>query len=436
MTELFLRFRAISIAIAMAGLCWMQAVAFAARFPLRHSNRPIVVGYLSESDLHYDTPFYIKYLVTNGSAARLDQINYASASVQGGHCSLADPTVDLTMPFSAENSVSGAADDPASNFRGNFHQLAELKRRYPRLRILISLEGRAPDFAVDAQPANRVEFVRSCVDLYLHGKFADGVIRPGLFDGIDVDWESPHLEDAANFQALIEEFRRQMDAVRPGLRLAVAVNQNPHALPGTNFKAIAAIADQIGVMNYDYAGPWSKTTGFIAPLFSDAFIEEQEENVEKSISAYQKAGVPSLKLLMGLPFYGYGWSEVMGTNNGLFQTGRGVRGDHPYAFFRSQVKSAQMYRDKRSQAPWIFDGQNFWTYDDPVSIRYKVSFAARQGLAGVMVWELSDDGVEGELLSTAYRSLHHPLPARVFVRAPEEAAEDFKATEKSGGVSE
>jgi chitinase len=137
---------------------------------------------------------------------------------------------------------------------------------------------------------------------------------------------------------------------------------------------------------------------------------------------------------MGLPFYGYGWESVASTNHGLFQEGRGVRGDHPYAFFRSLSKSAQRFRDHRSQAPWMLDGESFWTYDDPVSIRYKVSFAARQGLAGVMAWELSDDGVDGELLSTAYQSLHHPLPARVFTRAFEEAG--TKAVEETGGGTE
>lgn len=53
----------------------------------------------------------------------------------------------------------------------------------------------------------------------------------GVFDGIDIDWEYPVAcgiecgkpEDNANFTALMAEFRRQLDAVRPGLLLTVAV---------------------------------------------------------------------------------------------------------------------------------------------------------------------------------------------------------------------
>jgi transcriptional regulator with GAF, ATPase, and Fis domain len=46
---------------------------------------------------------------------------------------------------------STQSDNPTSPFRGYFHQLEELKHRFPRLRLLISLEGEAQDFAFDAQ---------------------------------------------------------------------------------------------------------------------------------------------------------------------------------------------------------------------------------------------------------------------------------------------
>src|SRR5262249_25608504 len=88
----------------------------------------------------------------------------------------------------------------------------------------------------------------------------------------------------------------------------------------------------------------------------------------------------------------------------------------PYSYIRSLAMEAQVFRDPLSRAPWIFDGQNFWTYEDPVSIQYKASFAARQHLHGVMIWDLSGDTPEGELLESAWKSLRHPLPTQVFVR--------------------
>jgi chitinase len=383
-----------------------------------HAARHLVVGYFPQWGIYYAQPYYVKMLLANGSAAHLDQINYAQGSVGGGRCSLADPNADLNTPYTAETSVSGLADDANSPFRGYFHQLKELKSRYPRLKILISLEGKASDFAEDAKPENRRAFVTSCVDMFIRGRFAPGVTQPGLFDGFDVDWESPQAADAANFRALLEEFRQQMNAVRPGLQLSIAVDQAPETLPGTDFAAIARLVDQVGVMNYDYAGPWSKTTGFLAPLFGHNI---HALSIERSIASYKAAGVPERKLLMGLPFYGYSWTAVASANNGLFQAGQAVHADRPYNYIRTLAEPSSTYRDQRSQAPWLFDGQTFWTYEDPVSVRYKVSYAHRQHLGGVMIWELSGDTTDAELLNMVYHSLHHPLKDKVFakVRTPE-----------------
>ncbi len=57
----------------------------------QHSHRHLLVGYFPQWGLRNAQPFYVKTLIANGSAARLDQINYYEGSVKGGHCSLAYP---------------------------------------------------------------------------------------------------------------------------------------------------------------------------------------------------------------------------------------------------------------------------------------------------------------------------------------------------------
>src|ERR1035441_6469730 len=139
-----------AILVAAVSLAWASASAYGLpQLGLRRGPRPLLVGYFSNSTIYSSAPFYVKHLVTSGSAARLDQINYASASVKNGRCSLADPVADLLTPYDAANSVNGVADDPRSAFHGYFHQIQEFKRKYPRLKILISLEGTAAEFAVD-----------------------------------------------------------------------------------------------------------------------------------------------------------------------------------------------------------------------------------------------------------------------------------------------
>jgi chitinase len=410
--------RFFAYALATAALFLVDPHAYTLRLDVwKHAPHQLLVGYFPQWGLYYDHPYYVKNLVTNGGAGLIGQLNYAQGFVTGGRCSVADPNADLNTTYTRANSVSGVADNPASPFRGYFHQLKELKRRYPHLKILISLEGNPADFAKDARPENRRAFVASCVETFLRGHFARGVNEPGIFDGFDIDWEYPREEDAANFRALLAEFRRQMKAVHSGLRLTVAVGQSPHMLPGTDFAAIAALVDQVGVMNYDYNGPWSDTTGLLAPLFANPADPHHSGTIEHSISSYEAAGVPADKLLMGLPFYGYSWTGVGRTDNGLFQTGRGVHTDEPYHYIRTLAPPFAEYRDKLSQAPWLFDGETFWTYEDAVSVRYKVSYAAHEHLAGVMVWELSGDTDDAELLGTAYQSLLHPIEISDFESA-------------------
>lgn len=400
---------------------------------------PILVGYFGQWGV-YDH-FFVKNLLTSGAAGQLD---YSQGSVKNGRCGIADPNADLNLTFTAEDSVDGRADNPASAFRGNLHQLAELKRRFPHLKILVSLEGSAADFAADAQPAHRSAFVASCVDTFVRGRFAAGAADASLFDGIDVDWEYPKAEDAANYIELLTQLREAMNMVRPGLRLSVAVGASPHIYSGVDMAAVSHIVDQVGIMNYDYAGPWNPKTGFLAPLYSD-----RGGSVEKSVLAYRAAGVPPSQLLMGMPFYGYGWQAVGGDGHGLFQEGRGIHGDRPYSFIEALTATAAMddpnvstadpaegrkskskpaapvpgppsapshavekrptpaaipftiYRDPRSQAPWLYDGNTFWTFDDPTSIRFKVRFALKQQLGGVMAWELSEDTANATLLRAA-----------------------------------
>ena len=371
----------------------------------------MLVGYFPQWGLYSDTPYTVKALVESRGAAMLDQINYAQGFVKDGRCSVADPNADMYHPFDAASSVSGVTDPADAQLKGYFGQLLELKRLYPKLKVLISLEGRAADFAADARPEQRVAFVASCVNLFLRGNVAPGVSALGLFDGIDVDWEFPGGADAANFVPLLEEFRKQMDAVRPGLLLNVALGPSPKPY-GTDLARLAGLVDQAGLMTYDFNGPWSRTTGLIAPLVS---ASPDDDSVERSVTAWKAAGMPPQKLLIGLPFYGYGWREVATENHGYGQDGRPIRGDRPYRFIHSMIpreplagdgsSAAVVYRDPLSQAPWLFDGSSFWTYEDPVSIESKASYAEQQQLGGFMVWELSGDTADATLLKAAHGAL-------------------------------
>lgn len=356
-----------------------------------------VVGYFPQWGV-YNRRYVPRDLVTRGALQTLTQIDYAQANIRDNACVIADPQADTNLVFQAADSVDGKADAPTAPLRGNFHQLQLLRARYPRLRVLISIMGKRSQFEDAAAPGNRVAFVRSCVDMFLQGHLAPGVEAPHLFDGIDVDWEYPDEEHAADFIALLEEFRRQIDAVRPGLTLSIAAGASAKNVHAVDWRSAAVPLDQVNVMTYDYQGPWSHTTGFNAPLRSPSLTEE---TVSTTIQDYLNAGVPAHKLLLGLPFYAYQWQNVGETGtHGLNANGDPVRGNlnQSTAVTMLATPGAKLYRDPVSLAPWVYDGNNFLTFDDPASLRAKTAYADEKQLGGVMIWELSGDTTEGILL--------------------------------------
>ncbi len=374
------------------------------------SQRPLLTGYFPQWGLYQDPQYLVKNL--RGNARLLDQINYSQGFVKGGRCSVADPNADTNVAFTAAQSVDGVADTPAQPLKGNFNQLIKLKRLYPHLKLVLSLEGNASDFAADSQPEARAAFVKSCVDLWIKGDVAPGVALGTLFDGIDIDWEYPHEADSANYIELLKEFRRQMDAARPHTLLNVAVGPNPRMMGGANMATVSNLVNEVGLMSYDFNGPWGGRTGFAAALSGDV----GSGTMSKAVDAYLAAGVPPEKLLAGVPFYGYGWRLVPEDNNGLYQEGQAIRGDRSYREIESKIAKSTVYRDQSSQSPWLFDGDEFWTYDDPISVTTKANYVLDQGLGGVMIWELGEDNDNATLLNAIYDGMRTNQP----LRSPEE----------------
>jgi len=366
--------------------------------------RLLLVGYFPQWGVY--NQYFVKNLVTSGAVRLLDQMDYSQGVIKDNRCAIGDPNADLNFVYTAANSLDGKADDPAATLRGNFHQLQKLRRKYPRLKVLLSIEGNPAYFASAARPENRAAFVSSCINMFVQGHLAPGVEAGRLFDGFDLDWEFPTAADTANYLALVEEFRRQLDALHAGCRLSVAWAPGLGRFQGLDFKAVAAVVDQINMMNYDYNGPWSRTTGILAPLYGIEGDPQRNNNIDATFESYVQAGVPAEKMLLGIPFYAYGWSGVADVNHGLFQPGQPIRGDHFYSSMLTIEPQSKLFRDPASQAPWLYDGNNFWTFDDPVSIRAKLEFARKRKLGGAMVWELSNDSADAALLKTIAGELH------------------------------
>lgn len=397
-----------------------------------------VTGYFTQWGI-YGNKYFVKNLDASGSASKLTHLVYAFGNVRNDRCEVGvlkatdantgeggDAYADYSRTHTAAESVDGVADVWGAPLRGNWNQLRKLKARYPGMKVMISLGGWtwSRGFASASRPENRAAFVASCIDAYIRGDLpafdnAGGAgAAAGVFDGFDIDWEYPAAcgltcgspEDTANFTALLAEFRRQLDAIRPGLQLTVAVGGGIDKIRMTRPDLYHPYVDAINVMTYDFHGSWESRTNFHSALFNapgdpstgDAALY----NTHDAIQAFLTRGVPASKLHLGVASYGRGWTNVGRTNNGLFQSGSPAAGTVEPGVERYTVLKTltwPRYIDAGSKAAWIFDGSTFWSFDDPQTIADKVAYAQAQGLGGAFLWDFSGDDAQGSLMTALAR---------------------------------
>src|ERR1700730_15295274 len=105
-----------------------------------HHGRKKIVGYFPQWGVYGG--FFVKNLISSGSASLLTHLDYAFANVQNNQCVSFDTWADYQKPLTADQTVNGQADSQAPNaFVGNFHQLKELKKLYPHLKTIMSIGG-------------------------------------------------------------------------------------------------------------------------------------------------------------------------------------------------------------------------------------------------------------------------------------------------------
>jgi len=391
-------------------LCMLLGHGFA-QHQSSSAHRTEIVGYFTEFGVKAGA-YTVKDLVSSGAASRLTQLDYAFGLVADNQCRVSDVDTAIQHTYSASDSVNGYAD-PAGpgQLRGTLHQLQELKQRYPALKIVISFGGwgRSGGFSSAAEPEHLREFVRSCVDTFINGHFAPGIEAPGLFDGIDLDWEYPvegglspgRPEDKQNFTAMAAEFRRQLDAVRPGLLLTAAIPAEEVLYNNFDLGGLVPFLDQFGIMAYDEH--WS--TEPITNLHSSLFHDPRDPSVppadkyygDYAVQGYIAAGVPRNKIILGVPFYGKGWAGVPNVNHGLYQKASGPADGAGYKKLKS-LPSADRKFYRHLGTCTIWSQGTFWSYDCPEALRMKMKYIRRQKLGGAMFWELGHDTNDGELL--------------------------------------
>ncbi|USX25667.1 glycoside hydrolase family 18 protein [Oxalobacteraceae bacterium OTU3CINTB1] len=347
-----------------------------------------------------------------------------------------------------EASCQDAAGDPVSangalvfgnavSDGANLRALVALKKQHPKFKVVVSVGGwnwsnRFSDVA--DSPAARANFVASSVKL----------MRRYALDGIDIDWEYPtevgvpcvagrvcaRPQDKPNYVKLVRELRTAFDAAgnKDGKHYSITIASGANAnfvndgAAGSGWmKELAQSLDWINIMTYDYHAPWEKTTGHLAALSGDPKdpVTSKGLYAEASVQRYLDAGIPADKLVMGVPFYGYGWKGCAPgpAGDGQYQLCEGgatgsAGGGNAYGFSHLLKQGIltptfeggngyKRYWNAAAKVPYLHNAkEKIWiTYEDQESLKGKARFIKAKKLRGAMFWELAADG-EHQLLQT------------------------------------
>ncbi len=265
---------------------------------------------------------------------------------------------DISLAFIQPDASGQFADNPSA-------ASAVSIAKNNKLRVYFSIGGGSPPAHFEAlmQPAQRSNFIRNLVDFtQKHG-----------FDGVDVDIENSLINE--HYESFVTELHTALKAAGKQMTAALASwnasNINDHTL---------GLFDCILVMSYDKTGPWNPANaGPHSPLsmLQDDFIYFS-----------QTRKVPAAKLLMGVPFYGYGFGP--GTPESL--TYKDIVQRYAGAGQQDQVT--------------VPEGGHIY-YNGIPTIRSKTEYVIKNKGGGIMIWQLlGDAGGDQSLLNTIHKAVY------------------------------
>lgn len=205
------------------------------------------------------------------------------------------------------------------------------------------------------------------------------------YDGADIDWEYPNLNDKNNFVLLIKELRNAFNEAGINYLSAALPSHDYHN--GFDVNELNNYLNWFGIMTYDFHGSWSDHSGHNSPLYSSPL--DTCGSIDESVRYYLSKGIKKEKMLIGIPFYGrvfisaalYLKSE--GGSSILFQNSNSRIIDDGWKYVW----------DKVCGVPVLYNSDNtqLISYEDINSIKIKSRYIYNTELGGTIVWALGQD---------------------------------------------
>ena len=288
-------------------------------------------------------------------------------------------------------------------------EIARLRRANPRLAILVSTGGGGDRGHGEATstPEGLDKLTASTVRL----------VELYDLDGIDCDWEFPGdtgiIEEKYQHTALFADYRKKLDALteKTGKKywLTTAAGAGEWYLNRTEIEKSQVYLDFINLMTYD-----SNTDSTIAGHHTHLYESKapgcpRVQSADHNVRIMVEAGVPIEKILIGVAFFSHRWDQVPDVNHGLYQPTPFKNMYGPSYTEISLKYEGKMdyikYWDEDAQAPFLFNGATFISYDDPRSVTLKCQYALDHNMGGAFYWVHHDDA-GSVLFDTMYDCLN------------------------------
>ncbi len=257
--------------------------------------------------------------------------------------------------------------DSTGNFARDLAIDTLIKKAHNKnVKVLASIAGGGPHpyYAVLLQDDKRKILVDNLVSL---------VQRYNL-DGIDVDLEGSDIDK--NYENFVLELAASLKPLKKLVTAAIATAYKDQ-LPD---KALRQF-DFVSVMSYDRTGPWSPARPGHHSPYTMA--------VEDLDYWHRIRSIPKEKLVLGLPFYGYGFGDLNAPV---------VSMDY------KQISS--IYTNNEASDTLSLPGNVVMYYNSISTIKKKTELAMKKA-SGVMVWQLlGDTAGDNSLLNTINRVIH------------------------------
>ncbi|HSW89466.1 MAG TPA: glycosyl hydrolase family 18 protein [Patescibacteria group bacterium] len=237
------------------------------------------------------------------------------------------------------------------------------------------------------------------------------LIQDPLLKGISIDVEYSGIVDRdlqSQFTILIRSLSNLLHQQPHPISLTIASYSDAATVERlTKPKELAPLVDHLVAMTYDYHRRSSPKAGPVSPLYGSSETLWASD-IMADLKSYTDQ-VPSEKILLGIPFYGYQW-DVVDTMQHPFtipNTGMTIQ-------YKDVVKllysgKAVRHWDSSAFSPYLtFDDEGTTAmayYDDPQSLLYKFQLVKQAHLGGIAIWALGYEGTTSDLWQTIQKDL-------------------------------